>query len=185
MKVKRIAHIALMAAVLCILSPIAIPLSSLVPLSPATFAVMLSGALLGSRDGTLAVAIYILLGTAGLPVFAGYRSGPDVLFGPTGGYLIGYLPLAFLTALIPGGTRRPSGTKGESARLFLGAVPGTAVLYLIGTIWFIMYTKSTPAQALAACVFPFLPGDLLKIAAVCLLAPRIKAAVRRAGSKGI
>ena len=180
MPLRRIVRIALMAAVLCVLSPLAIPLSTQVPLSLATFAVMLSGALLGSKDGTFAVLTYILLGAAGLPVFANYRAGADVLFGVTGGFILGYLPLAYLTARIPELTKK-HGQEGKRIPLTaIGALAGTAVLYLMGTVWFVLFAKATPAQALAACVLPFLPGDLVKIAAVCLLSPRILAAMEQA-----
>ena len=141
---------------------------------------MLSGALLGSKDGTFAVLTYILLGAAGLPVFANYRAGADVLFGVTGGFILGYLPLAYLTARIPELTKK-HGQEGKRIPLTaIGALAGTAVLYLMGTVWFVLFAKATPAQALAACVLPFLPGDLVKIAAVCLLSPRILAAMERA-----
>ena len=70
-----------------------------VPISLATFAVMLSAALLGAKWGTIATAIYILLGAIGVPVFAGWTAGIGCIAGQTGGYIIGYLPLAFITGL--------------------------------------------------------------------------------------
>lgn len=87
---------ALFAAILAVLSPLSIPLPfTPVPLSLGTFAVYLAAAAGGVRWGTLSVAVYLLLGAVGIPVFAGYSGGLQVLVGPTGGYLIGYLPLAF------------------------------------------------------------------------------------------
>lgn len=99
MKNKKMVYCALMAAVLCVISPLSIPVGA-VPISLATLGVMLAGALLGAQLGTLSVLIYLVLGWVGLPVFAGYSSGFTCLFGPTGGYMIGYLFLAFLTGFL-------------------------------------------------------------------------------------
>ncbi|MBQ9037330.1 MAG: biotin transporter BioY, partial [Erysipelotrichaceae bacterium] len=148
------------------LSPISVPLSSLVPISLATLTVMLAGVLLGSKEGTLSVIIYLLLGMVGLPVFAGYSSGPTVLFGVTGGFLFGYIPLAFISG--------QATEKNDNKSMILGMLIGNVVLYVIGTIWFMIYLKASLGKALAACVIPFLPGDIIKMIIVCLIAPRIK-----------
>ena len=161
----RITYCALLAAHLCVLSPLSVPLAGNVPISLATLGVMLAGCLLGPVDGMIAVAVYILIGVAGVPVFAGYRSGLSVLLGVTGGYLLGYLPLAGITGLF---ARKAEKSAGMPALflLFVGMLLGTAVLYLVGTVWFLFLTKMTLASALAACVLPFLPGDLLKMVVV-------------------
>ena len=96
-KTKELAYIALMTAVISVLAPISLPIVGEVPISLATLAVMLSGVLLGSRNGAAAAALYLVLGAIGVPVFAGYTSGAGILFGVTGGYLFGYIPLAFLS----------------------------------------------------------------------------------------
>ncbi|MDO5122674.1 MAG: biotin transporter BioY, partial [Erysipelotrichaceae bacterium] len=152
------------------LAPIAIPLAGEVPISLATFAVMLSGAVLGSNLGTRAVLVYIILGMMGIPVFANYASGSGIVFGMTGGYIIGYLPLAFMTGLF----REKLGKEKKYIPIACGALLGNLILYVLGTVWFIRCTEMPLAGALAACVFPFIPGDLLKTAAVCLLTPRLR-----------
>lgn len=173
MNTQTMTRCALMTAVICVLAPLSIPLTSLVPVSLATFAVMLAGVLLGSRTGTLCTALYLALGAVGIPVFAGYSSGFGALIGVTGGYLFGYLPLAFCSGWF---AERSSGSlKG----MLTGMVIGTAILYLIGTVWFIAVTKMALLGALSACVLPFLPGDALKIAAVCLIAPRLRTALKQ------
>ncbi|MBQ9327794.1 MAG: biotin transporter BioY [Solobacterium sp.] len=174
LSVKQIAAIGIMAAVISVLSPLAIPLSTEVPISLATLAVMLAGALIGSKLGTFAVLIYILLGMIGIPVFANYSAGAGVVFGMTGGYIIGYLPLAFLTGWIYERFGRKKSGVMEYVVLFVGMLVGTVVLYVIGTIWFMRYTGMSLAASLAACVIPFIPGDLLKMVVVCLLVPRLK-----------
>ena len=173
--VRQISSTALMAAVICILSPIAIPLAGQVPVSLATLAVMLTGALLGPYLGTLAVLIYLLLGGIGLPVFAGWTGGFALLFGMTGGYLFGYLPLAFLTGLAAEKMKHP----GDWKILTAGMIAGTAVLYLIGTAWFMKYTGMDLTASLAACVIPFLPGDCLKMIITCILVPRLMPAAQK------
>lgn len=92
----------MMVAVVCVCSIISIPLPiTPVPLSLATLSVMLAGALLGPIDGIVTIAVYILLGTIGLPVFSKMQSGPAVLAGPTGGFFVGYIAMAFLCGFIP------------------------------------------------------------------------------------
>ena len=163
-----------MTALIAVLSPISIPLSTMVPISLATFAVMLGGAILGPVYGTLSTGLYLLLGAIGIPVFAGYTSGVQILFGMTGGYLFGYLPLAYCTGWAS------EKTEGKTWQLVAGMVIGTVILYVLGTVWFMLYMKMPLGASLAACVIPFLPGDAVKIAVVALIAPRIKAAVNHA-----
>jgi biotin transport system substrate-specific component len=169
MTVKQLTAAALMAALISVLAPLSIPLAGQVPVSLATLAVMLSGALTGSKTGTLAVLIYLLLGFIGIPVFAGWSSGAGILFGMTGGYLFGYLPLAFVTGLFCEKKETPGS-------LFLGMLGGTVILYALGTVWFMKYTGMALGASLSACVIPFLPGDLVKMILVMILAPRIRPA---------
>lgn len=168
--------IALLAAVLCVIAPFSLPIGP-VPISLATFAVYLAGALLGCGHGTAAVALYLVIGSIGVPVFAGWSAGFSNLIGPTGGYLLGYLPCA---AIVGFGVGRWGG---REARLFknrfypaypLSMAIGTLVLYALGTAWFMMQLHYTFASALAVCVLPFLPGDAVKIAAASVLAPILR-----------
>lgn len=174
MKTKELALTGVMAALICVIAPIVVPLpASPVPLSLATFMVYMAGAVLGAKMGTLAVAVYLLIGAIGLPVFSGFAGGLQKLVGVTGGYLIGYLPCAFLTGL---------GVKGKAEKKWLlpaFAVAGTVVLYILGTAWFMIQTKNTLAASLGMCVVPFLPGDAIKIVAVSLLAWPIRKAIYR------
>ncbi len=163
---------ALMAALLCVLSPISIPLSSLVPISLASLMVMLAGSVLGSKEGTVSVLIYLLCGMAGLPVFAEFSSGITVLFGVTGGFVFGYLPLAYLSGYF---YEKEKDTKS----LAIGTILGTIVLYALGSFWFMIYLKTDLLKALLACVLPFLPGDAVKIFLVCLLTPKLRAVISR------
>ena len=159
---------ALCAAVICVLSPLSLPIGP-VPISLATFAVMLSAALLGAKWGTIATAIYILLGAIGVPVFAGWTAGIGCIAGQTGGYIIGYLPLAFITGLFMDKLVRRTAGKAKYAFLMVGMILGTVVLYLIGTAW------------MGWCVIPFIPGDLIKMIIVTIVAPKVSEALDHAG----
>lgn len=94
MKTKDMVLTGVFAAVICVFAPFTIPIGA-VPISLATFAVYLAAAVLGTKKGTLAVLIYILIGMAGVPVFSGFAGGIGKILGVTGGYIIGYIPCAF------------------------------------------------------------------------------------------
>ena len=175
MKVKDMTLTAVMAALMCIAGPLSIQAGP-VPLSLATFAVYMAGAALGKKYGTLATALYLVIGAAGVPVFSGFAGGLQKLAGVTGGYLAGYLPCAFLT-----GIGAEQAEKGRRWMLPLMAAAGTAVLYALGTAWFTVQTGNTLGAALSLCVVPFLPGDAAKITAAVLLANPVRRAVRTAG----
>ena len=161
---------ALFAAVICVLSPFSVPLFGVIPLSFASLGVYIAAGTLGGRRGTVAVLLYVLIGAVGVPVFAGFRGGFAVISGMTGGYIVGYIPCAFLTGL---SVRR--------GRFWLipGALAGTAVLYTVGTAWYMLLTGSAFATAMTACVIPFIPGDLIKIACATGLCPALRAALAR------
>ena len=171
-KTKDMALVAVMAALICIAGPLTVPLGP-IPLSLASFAVYMAGAVLGWKRGTLAVLVYLLIGMVGVPVFSGFSAGVQKLAGVTGGYLVGYLPCALITGL--------GRTDGRDAwKLPACMVVGTAVLYAIGTAWFMLQTHDPLSGALGICVLPFLPGDAVKIAAATLLAPSIRRAMEKA-----
>jgi Uncharacterized conserved protein len=176
MKVKDMTLTAVMAALICVAGPLSIAVGP-IPLSLASFAVYLAGAVLGKKQGSLAVALYLLIGMIGIPVFSGFSGGFQKLAGVTGGYLIGYLPCAFLSGL----GRETAERKGKIGLMPLLMAAGTAVLYAIGTAWFMIQTGNTLGGALGLCVVPFLPGDALKIAAATALTVPVRKAVCRIG----
>lgn len=170
---------AVCAAITCILAPLSIPLAGGVPVSLATFAVMLSGVLLGGPLGALSQLIYVLLAAVGLPVLAGWTGGLGIVLGMTGGYIIGYIPCAWLTGLI-------YKKYGETAKkpvkilfMILGMTAGNIVLYVIGTAWFMFITEMTLEASLAACVIPFIPGNIIKMAAVIIIGLPVENAIRK------
>lgn len=172
--VYTMAAAAVMAAVLSVTAPFALPIGP-VPISLATLVVYLAVYVLGWQKGTMAVLIYILLGAAGMPVFSGFAGGLGKLLGPTGGYILGYLPLALISGLVI--DRFPR----NRLMQLVGMVLATAVLYVLGTIWFCFAMDSTLAPALTACVIPFLPGDMAKILVSLGAGPILKARLDQAG----
>ena len=163
---RELTTCALLAALTAVCSQISIPLP-MVPLNLALLAVYLSGTLLGPMLGAASQLIFICVGAVGIPVFANFSGGVGVLAGPTGGYLLGYLAAGLVTGLC---------TRGKPGfwRLCGAMALGLLLCYTFGTIWFLVLTGKTLAGALAICVFPFLPGDALKIAAAAAVTLRLR-----------
>lgn len=176
MKTNDLTLTAAMAALICVAGPLTVAIGP-VPLSLASFAVYLAGAILGWKRGSLAVAVYLLIGLAGVPVFSGFSGGVQKLFGVTGGYLIGYVACALITGLFSG---EPRVKKPRPAWMMAaGMVLGTAVLYAVGTAWFMAQTGNALAAALGMCVLPFLAGDAVKIAAASVIAVPVRRTLYR------
>lgn len=165
---------ALCCALCAVFSQLQIPLPP-VPISLSLLAVHIAGVLLGARWGTASICAYVLLGAVGVPVYAGFTGGVSVLFGPTGGYLAGYILCATLDARLArrfGFTRRG---------LWLAMAAGTLACYALGTAWFMFSTGTGLLGSLTACVLPFLPGDAVKIALAVLLCLRLRGPLRALG----
>lgn len=169
MKTVDLVTIALLAALLCILAPISIPLSfSPIMVTLGMFAVYMAGILMGPVKGTCCVLVYLLLGAVGLPVFSGYSGGFQKILGPSGGYLWGYLFLAWLTGFFVEKLGRTA--KMTVLGAVIGGLTGTVVCYAFGTFWMGVQLSMTPMEALWAGVIPFIPLDLIKLflaAAIC------------------
>ena len=161
---------ALMAVLIAVCSWISI--QTVVPFTLQTFAVFCALELLGGARGTIAVAVYLLLGAVGVPVFAGFTGGLGILLGSTGGYLLGFL----LTGLVYWLFER----LGRLLWLRVAALLlGLALCYAFGTLWFIeVYSRAngplSVMTALSWCVLPFLLPDGLKLALALLLSARVK-----------
>ncbi len=164
-----------MAAILCILGPLSLPLPfSPVPISLTMIGIYLAVYAVGMWKGTVAVCLYLLLGLVGLPVFSGFSGGPAKLLGPTGGYLIGFL----FTALISGFFI----DRFWKNRLvsILGMILGIGVAYVFGTVWLAYVAGMTFSQALAAGVIPYVGFDLIKIIILAIVGPELKKVLIRA-----
>lgn len=161
MTTYQLAVTALMAAVMCVLGPLSVPIGE-VPISLTNLVICFAVWLLGAKFGTLSVLVYLLLGAVGLPVFSAYSGGLAKLAGPTGGYLIGFLPMAFIGGLVI------EKTKGQPVLSGLGLAAGIAVSYAFGTAWFVFQMGCELSYALAICVYPFIAFDLAKVVVTVL-----------------
>ena len=170
----QMAVTALMAAVMCVLGPLSVPIGA-VPISLTNFVICLTVWLLGPKFGTLSVAIYLALGAVGIPVFSGYGAGLAKLAGPTGGYLIGFLPMALIGGLFI------EKSKGNPIVSGLGLVLGIAVSYAFGTAWFVIQMQCELSYAMAVCVYPFIAFDLAKVVISCVVGVLLRKRLTQAG----
>ncbi|MCH3983205.1 MAG: biotin transporter BioY [Lactobacillus delbrueckii] len=156
--------LALSTALIIVGSQLAVPLPGGVPFTLQTLVIPLIAAAFGWQLGTGAVALYLLLGAAGLPVFSGASGGIAVIFGPNGGFLWAFLPLALITGLAKG------------KRFFLTLAAGIALFLqlLLGAAWLAWISHLPFAAAANAAIWPFLPTTLAKLALVVALAPRLR-----------
>jgi len=174
-KVLDLVYVAIGAALIAICSWISIPTA--VPFTLQTFAVFFVLLLLGGERGTIATLIYVLLGAVGVPVFAGFTGGIGILFGSTGGYIIGFLFIGLIYILFTKFLKKNIATK------IAALVLGLAVCYAFGTVWFMhVYMQNTGEVGLLTvlgwCVFPFIIPDLLKLVLAVIVAKRIEPVIK-------
>ena len=173
-KTYDIVYIGIFAVLLAVCSWISIPLA--VPFTLQTFAVFMALETLGGKRGTMAILVYILLGLIGLPVISGFRGGPAVLVGTTGGYIVGFV----LTGLLIWGLEKATGEKWKQPVLRICAMLlGLALCYAFGTLWFIrVYVGTTGPVSIGTvlgwCVIPFIIPDLVKLGLAFVLSRRIR-----------
>lgn len=159
---------------------ISVPALSLVNFTLQVFFVLLSGALLGARYGAVSQVVYLLMGVAGLPVFAGLRSGPGHLVGPTGGFLLSFPVAAWLVGyLAPPGSRQ--------LRILGAMMAGLAVIYVMGATGLYLYFNLLKGQDMsllrvwAIGVGPFILFDLTKAILASVVASAAQRALSAAG----
>lgn len=163
---------ALFVALMAVCAFLSVPFSP-VSFTMQTFAVFLAVYVLGTKRAVAAVTVYIAIGAAGLPVFAGFRGGIGVLAGPTGGYIVGFL----FTALLGGVLTERAG--GRRILAFLSLLSGLVLCYAFGTAWFALVYASSGGTVsvsfiLGAAVLPFIIPDLIKIILAIELGRRLK-----------
>lgn len=170
MSTKRMTLTAMTSCIIIISSWITIPFA--VPFSMQTFAVFFSLLLLGGKDGFISVCLYILLGAIGLPVFSGFRGGIGHLIGPTGGYIFGFVLLAFLYML-----SEPIILKKKSLKPFV-LFAGLVLCYTAGTFWYSLMYKGNEYnefwEIASVCVFPYVIFDLIKLWLAFFTVKRVK-----------
>jgi len=166
----------LMAALTAVGAYIYVPVGP-VPIVLTSLFVLLSGLLLGSRWGLTSMAIYLLVGAIGMPVFAGGRGGFPHFFGPTGGYLFGYALSAWVTGVVSERSR------GLVVWQVLAVVAGAVSIYLVGVPWLKVVTQVSWTKALMVGMVPFLIGDTVKASVALMLARAVRPILRRTESR--
>ena len=171
--IREIAYIGIFVALIAICSWISIPTPTNIFFTLQTFAVCVVIGMLGMKRGTIAVVTYILVGLMGLPVFSGFKAGAGILFGATGGYIIGFIFMALLTGFV-------MDRFGQSIPVMtIAMILGLTICYLFGTVWYVtVYAGASGpvgfAAALGMCVVPYIIPDLVKIALAILLVKRLR-----------
>ena len=167
--VRDLVLMALFAALTAIMAYITIPMpGGLPPITGQSFAVMLAGLLLGAHKGAMSQIVYVMLGLAGLPVFAAGTAGPGVLAGFSGGFIWGFIIGAYVIGKIVELAKRPS-----LPVLYLAAVLGGILAVYVPGILQMARVLEMPISNAVMAMLPYIPGDLVKVAVVAPLALRI------------
>ena len=164
---------ALFAALIAVLSPIAVPFGP-IPVSLGLLGVLLTSLILPPVRALTSVTVFLLLGICGLPVFGGGGSGAMILAGPTGGYLWSYLLVSLTVSLL---SRRIGQRWQNQAAIrsgFVACLVGVLLCYLCGTLQYALVMQTDPLAAIAVCVLPFLPFDVVKSLLAAYLSQKLK-----------
>lgn len=165
-KLLNMTQAALFAVIIAVCSMLSIP--AVIPFTLQTFAVFFSLFMLGGKYGTLSIAVYILLGIVGLPVFHGFTGGIGILVSNTGGYIFGFLLSGLFYMLIS--------QLSENRKLkLISAFIGLMICYIAGTLWFVLSAESAESlkAIISACVLPFIVPDIIKILSAYFLSKKL------------
>lgn len=170
--VKNLTYSALFTALIAVLSYIIIPLPfSPVPITAQSLAIMAAAVILSTQETALAIGTFLFLGVVGVPVFSGGRAGLGVIFGPSGGYLIGFFIGGLIINLL-------AKDKDNFWQILLAVIiGGIVVIHSIGFVWLSYITGMGLKEALFAGSLPFIPGDLFKAVLASYLGLRIRKAL--------
>ena len=166
-RVRDIVLVITGALFLYLTARISIPVQgSPVPITGQTFGVLLVGGALGFRRGLLAITLYVLLGVVGLPFFAEGKGGLIVIWGATGGYLVGFVVAGAVVGRLTelGWDRHIGGALGA---MLIGSV----LIYVVGLPWLMVVTGSSPAETIDHGLRPYLVGDAIKLALAAVIFP--------------
>lgn len=167
MDLRKLVTASLLASLTAVGAYIHVPIGP-VPIVLQNLFVLLAGLLLGARWGLTSIAVYVLVGACGVPVFAGGKGGLAALAGPTGGYLLGYILAALLVGWLASRQQK------RLALDILAVVVGSLVIYALGVPWLKWVTNWPWDKALMLGMLPFLPGDAFKAAIAVVLARALR-----------
>ncbi len=170
LSIKEITLVGMCAALMAIFSQLSIPLPfTSVPVTLQVFGLVILAVVVGAKIGTIALIVYVIIGTIGLPVFANFHSGFGVLIGPTGGYIAGFVIMAFLIGY--------TSSKQNKIFLFIASFIGVAIDLLLGTIQLKIVTGMTMQAALIAGLYPFIIKDLITVTIAVIIGLKVKKSV--------
>lgn len=177
LSILDIAMIPLFSAIIALCAWITVPIPG-IPFTMQVFGVFAALAVLGAKKGSISIAVYILLGAVGVPVFSGFNGGIGVLLGATGGYIVGFMVSAGVYTLLTQIIRNDSKTA-----MFLKMACSHVFCYIFGSVWYLVfYTKNTGHigffSVLMACVIPYIIPDIVKIALAVFLGSEVKKRVK-------
>ena len=171
MSTKGLVYASLFGALTAAGAFIVIPMPP-VPITAQTFFLNVAAILLGGPLGAVSQLIYVMLGVVGIPVFAGGKAGLGVIFGPTGGYLLGFIIAAFVI----GSVNRMKKSAGIFWHIFSMTI-GMLIIYFLGSVQLSAVAKMSFHKAFAVGVLPFIPGDIIKILLAAIISSRLKGRV--------
>lgn len=164
------------AALMCIFGPLSVPIGP-VPVSLTNLILYFAIYLIGTKGTLTSYCVYLLLGIVGLPIFSNFEGGIAKVVGPTGGYLLGFIPMVIIIGVVHKLTKKNNIL--NIVCTILAMIAGTAVAYVLGTIWFLYVTKASLTYALTVCVYPFIPFDLIKMVIATILGKAVYTALKR------
>ena len=170
-KTLQLVICALFAAIMAVSAQVTLPLPTNVPITLQTFGVALCAAVGGSMTGTVSTSVYLLLGAVGLPVFSMMRGGFGMLLGPTGGFLFGFIPLAFFCGIV---------CKNFAFRIGFSVI-GLLICYLCGALQYCLIAQIGFIESVTVVVLPFMLKDILSVIAAQLMAVPIRKAIASYG----
>ena len=186
-KTSDLVFIAFSAALISVFSQLSLPLPLGVPLTLQTFIIPTAGIVLGTKRGTLSTLLYVFMGAAGLPVFAGFKAGLSAVFGLTGGFIISFPLMALISGIFSYHAYKADAKKALGGRLIFyclmiaGQLIAHSLSYLIGTLWFMTVSGNTLAASLTACVLPFIPITFVKIFMIIAVSVSARYGLKRSG----
>ena len=170
LSIKEMTIVGMCAALMAIFSQLSIPLPfTSVPVTLQVFGLVILAIIVGAKVGTLSLIVYVIIGAIGLPVFANFHSGFGIIVGPTGGYIIGFVIMAFLIGL--------ASSKENKIILFSVSYIGVLIDLILGTIQLKIVTGMTLNAALIAGLYPFIFKDLITVSIAVLIGLRVKKSV--------
>lgn len=166
-EIKSMVRMSLLAALICVSSYISFSIGT-VPFSAQSLAIMIIGLLLKPKEAGITVGVYILLGAIGIPVYANGSSGIGILFGPTGGYIWGFLLGAIVISIIK------NKIKTDAGAILATIIGGIIVIYAFGVMGLVFTAKMPITGAMAVGVYPFLIGDVVKVIAATWISKKLE-----------